>query len=260
VPFHMWTPDVYQGAPTPVTAYMAVVAKVGGFAALFRVFIAAFPSVSADLVPVIATLVVLTLVIGNVAALAQKNIKRMLAYSSISHAGFLMMAFVTYGTQFYTDAVASLLFYLLAFTVTSFGSWGVVIALEKAEGKGLEFEDYAGLGKKYPMLSVAMLIFLLSFAGVPPTLGFAGKFFLFRTVIEAGYTWLAIVGVAMSLVSAFYYLRVVKFMYFEPGDPEVRSEPVLNLVTALATVATIFLFLLSGPLLDWAAKAVLALI
>ncbi len=260
VPFHMWTPDVYQGAPTPVTAYMAVVAKVGGFAALFRVFIVAFPSVSADLVPVIAALVVLTLVIGNVAALAQKNIKRMLAYSSISHAGFLMMAFVTYGTQYYTDAVASLLFYLLAFTITSFGSWGVVIALEKAEGKGLEFEDYAGLGKKYPMLSVAMLIFLLSFAGVPPTLGFAGKFFLFRTVLEAGYAWLAIVGVVMSLVSAFYYLRVVKYMYFEPGDPEVRSEPVLNLVTALATVATIFLFLVSGPLLDWASKAVLSLI
>ena len=128
------------------------------------------------------------------------------------------------------------------------------MALEKAEGKGLEFEDYAGLGKKYPMLSVAMLIFLLSFAGVPPTIGFAGKFFLFRTVLEAGYAWLAIVGVITSLVSAFYYLRVVKFMYFEQGDPEVRSEPVLNLVTALTAVSTIFLFLFSGPMLEWASK------
>jgi NADH-quinone oxidoreductase subunit N len=256
----MWTPDVYQGAPTPVTAYMAVVAKAGGFAALFRVFVVAFPSVSTDLVPVIATLSVLTLVIGNIAALAQKNIKRMFAYSSISHAGFLVMAFVTYGTEFYADAVTSLLFYLLAFTVTSFGSWGVVIALERAEGKGLDFKDYAGLGKKYPMLSVAMLVFLLSFAGVPPTIGFAGKFFLFRTVLEAGYTWLAIVGVLMSLVSAFYYLRVVKFMYFEEGDPQVRTEPVLNLVTALTTVAVIFMLLVSGPILEWASKAVLALI
>jgi NADH-quinone oxidoreductase subunit N len=260
VPFHMWTPDVYQGSPTPVTAYMAVVAKAGGFAALLRVFISAFPSVSADLTPVISTLVVLTLVVGNVAALAQKNIKRMFAYSSISHAGFLMMAFVTYGTELYADAVTSVLFYLLAFTVTSFGSWAVVVALEKGEGKGLDFEDYAGLGKKYPMLSVTMLIFLLSFAGVPPTIGFGGKFFLFRTVLEAGYAWLAIVGVITSLISAFYYLRVVKFMYFERGDPEVRSEPVLNLVTALTAVSTIFLFLFSGPLLEWAAEAVLALI
>jgi NADH-quinone oxidoreductase subunit N len=260
VPFHMWTPDVYQGSPTPVTAYMAAVAKVGGFAALLRVFISAFPSLSTDLVPVISTLVVLTLVVGNLAALAQKNIKRMLAYSSISHAGFLMMAFVTYGTELYADAVTSVLFYLLAFTVTSFGSWAVVIALEQAEGKGLAFEDYAGLGKKYPMLSAAMLIFLLSFAGVPPTLGFGGKFFLFRTVLEGGYTWLAVIGVLASLVSAFYYLRVVKFMYFEQGDPEVRNEPVLNLVTALTVVGTILLFLFSGPLLRWAAEAVMALL
>ena len=260
VPFHMWTPDVYQGAPTPVTAYMAVVAKAGGFAALLRVFISAFPSVSEDLVPVIATLVILTLVVGNLAALAQKNIKRMFAYSSISHAGFIMMAFVTYGTELYAEAVTSVLFYLLAFSVTSFGSWAVVIALEKAEGKGLNYEDYAGLGRKYPVLAAAMLIFLLSFTGVPPTLGFGGKFFLFRTVLEAGFTWLAVIGVLASLVSAYYYLRVVIYMYFHDGDPEVRSEPVLNLVTALTAVGTVFLFLFSGPLLRWAAEAVLALL
>jgi NADH-quinone oxidoreductase subunit N len=261
VPFHMWTPDVYQGAPTPVTAYMAVVAKTGGFAALLRVFISAFPSLSQDLVPVLSTLVILTLVIGNLAALAQKNIKRMFAYSSISHAGFIMMAFVTYGQPgIYADAVTSVLFYLLAFAVTSFGSWAVVVALERAEGKGLNYEDYAGLGKKYPVLSVAMLIFLLSFAGVPPTLGFGGKFFLFRTVLEGGYVGLAIVGVLASLVSAYYYLRVVIFMYFHDGDPEVRSEPVLNLVTALTAVGTVFLFFVSGPILRWAAESILALI
>ncbi|MEJ2756993.1 MAG: NADH-quinone oxidoreductase subunit N, partial [Anaerolineales bacterium] len=196
VPFHMWTPDVYQGSPTSVTAFMAVVAKAGGFAALLRVFIAAFPTLSTDLAPVLSTLVVLTLVVGNLAAIAQKNVKRMLAYSSISHAGFILMAFVTYGNaEVYPDAVAAVLFYLLAFAVTSFGSWAVVIALETAEGKGLELDDYNGLGKKYPMLSVAMLVFMLSFAGVPPTLGFGGKFFLFRTVLEGGYTWLAVIGV-----------------------------------------------------------------
>jgi NADH-quinone oxidoreductase subunit N len=261
VPFHMWTPDVYEGAPTPVTAYMAVVAKAGGFAALLRVFISAFPSVAADLVPVLSALVILTLVVGNLAALAQKNIKRMFAYSSISHAGFIMMAFVTYGQPgLYADAVTSVLFYLLAFAVTSFGSWAVVIALEQAEGKGLNFEDYAGLGRKYPVLSAAMLVFLLSFAGVPPTLGFGGKFFLFRTVLEGGYTGLAIVGVLASLVSAYYYLRVVIFMYFHDGEPQVRSEPALNLVTALTAVGTIFLFLFSGQLLAWASQAVLALL
>ena len=261
VPFHMWTPDVYQGAPTPVTAYMAVVAKAGGFAALLRVFIAAFPSVSEDLVPVLSALVILTLVIGNLAALAQKNIKRMFAYSSISHAGFIMMAFVTYGqADLYADAVTSVLFYLLAFAVTSFGSWAVVVALERAEGKGLNLEDYAGLGKKYPALAVAMLVFLLSFAGVPPTLGFGGKFFLFRTVLEGGYVGLAIIGVLASLVSAYYYLRVVIYMYFHEGEPEVRSEPVLNFVTALTAVGTLFLFFVSGPILKWAAESILALI
>lgn len=261
VPFHMWTPDVYQGAPTPVTAYMAVVAKAGGFAALLRVFIAAFPSVSQDLVPVLSSLVILTLVIGNLAALAQNNIKRMFAYSSISHAGFIMMAFVTYGQpELYDDAVTSVLFYLLAFAVTSFGSWAVVVALEQAEGKGLNFEDYAGLGKKHPVLAAAMLVFLLSFAGVPPTLGFAGKFFLFRTVLEGGFVGLAIVGVLASLVSAYYYLRVVIFMYFHDGDPVVRNEPVLNFVTALTAVGTLFLFFVSGPILRWAAESVLALL
>jgi len=261
VPFHMWTPDVYQGAPTPVTAYMAVVAKAGGFAALLRVFIAAFPSVSEDLVPVLSALVILTLVIGNLAALAQKNIKRMFAYSSISHAGFILMAFVTYGqSDLYADAVTSVLFYLLAFAVTSFGSWAVVVALERAEGKGLNLEDYAGLGKKHPALAVTMLVFLLSFAGVPPTLGFGGKFFLFRTVLEGGFVGLAIVGVLASLVSAYYYLRVVIYMYFHEGDPEVRNEPVLNFVTAVTAVGTLFLFFVSGPILKWAAESILALI
>ena len=260
VPFHMWTPDVYQGAPTPVTAFMAVVAKAGGFAALLRVFISAFPSLSEDLVPVLSTLVILTLLVGNLAAIAQKNVKRMFAYSSISHAGFIMMAFVTYGQEgVYADSVAAVLYYLLAFAVTSFGSWAVVIALEKAEGKGLELEDYAGLGKKYPVLAVAMLVFLLSFAGIPPTIGFGGKFYLFRAVLEGGYVGLAIIGVLASLISAYYYLRVVIYMYFHDGEPEVRSEPVLNAVTALTAVGTLFLFFISGPLLAWAAESVLAL-
>ncbi len=261
VPFHMWTPDVYQGSPTPATAYMAVAAKAGGFAALLRVFVGAFPALSEDLVPVFAGVAVLTLLVGNLAAIAQKNIKRMLAYSSISHAGFILMAFVTYAqAKVYADAVASVLFYLLAFAITSFGSWAVVIALEKAEGKGLELDDYAGLGKKYPMLAASMLVFMLSFAGVPPTMGFAGKFYLFRTVLEGGFVWLAVIGVLASLISAYYYLRVVIYMYFRDGNPEPRRDPALNLVTALTVVGTVFLFFVSGPLLRWAAESVLALL
>jgi NADH-quinone oxidoreductase subunit N len=261
VPFHMWTPDVYQGAPTAVTAYMAVIAKAGGFSALLRIFIVAFPSLGARLEPVIWTVVAVTLVIGNLAAIAQKNIKRMFAYSSISHAGFMLMAFITFSNKgVYPDAVAAVLFYLLAFAVTSFGSWAVVIALEKAEGKGLELDDYAGLGRKYPALAVAMLIFLLSFAGVPPTLGFGGKFYVFRAVLEAGYLWLAVVGVLASLISAYYYLRVVIYMYFKDGEPETHSELTLNLVTLLTALGTVVLFFTAGPILQWAADSVLAIL
>ncbi|MGD8455840.1 MAG: NADH-quinone oxidoreductase subunit N [Anaerolineales bacterium] len=260
VPFHMWTPDVYQGAPTPVTAFMAVGAKVGGFAALLRVFIVAFPALSQDLVPVIGGVATLTLVVGNLVAIAQKNIKRMLAYSSISHVGFILMAFITYGQkEVYFDAVAAVLFYLLAFAVTSFGVWGVVIALERAEGKGLALADYAGLGKKHPGLALAMLVFMLSFTGVPPTLGFAGKFYLFKVVLEGGYVWLAVVGVLTSLISAYYYLRVVIIMYMQDGSPEVQKEPLLNLTTTLAALGTIILFFISGSLFSWAAESVLLL-
>jgi len=260
VPFHMWTPDVYQGAPTPVTAFMAVGAKVGGFAALLRVFIVAFPSLSDDFIPIIWGIAALTLVVGNLIAIAQTNIKRLLAYSSISHAGFILMAFITYGRQsVYEDAVAAVLFYLLAFAVTSFGAWGVVIALERAEGKGLALEDYAGLGRKYPALALAMLVFMLSFTGVPPTLGFAGKFYLFRAVLEGGYVSLAVLGVLTSVISAYYYLRVVIIMYMQEGSPEVHSEPLLNLTTALAALGTVVLFFFSGPLFNWAAESVLLL-
>jgi NADH-quinone oxidoreductase subunit N len=258
VPFHMWTPDVYEGSPTAVTAFMAAGAKIAGFAALLRVFIVALPTISEQIVPVLWALSAITLVVGNVLAIAQSNVKRMLAYSSISHAGFLLMAVVAYGQDAARfDVVASVLFYLLAFLITSFGSWGVVIALEKSAGKGLDFKDYAGLGKKEPVLALAMLIFMLSFTGVPPTLGFAGKFFLFRAVLEGGYIWLAIVGVLTSLVSAYYYLRVVVVMYMQKGNPKVHTERGLQLTTIGAAAATVLLFIFSEPLFNLASQALL---
>ncbi len=258
VPFQMWTPDVYQGAPTGVTAFMAVGAKAAGFAALLRVFVAALPTLYEEIVPILWVMAALTMIIGNIVAIAQSNIKRMLAYSSIAHAGYIFMALVTFGqAEIAQDAVSAALFYLLAYAVTNFGAWGVVIALEKAEGKGLQLDDYAGLGRKYPALAAAMLVFMLSFTGVPPTLGFMGKFYLFRTVLQAGFVWLAIIGVLTSLISAYYYLRVLVIMYMRDGDPEVSSPVLLKLTTGLTAVGTVVLSIISAPLFQWASKAVL---
>ena len=258
VPFHMWTPDVYQGAPTSVTAFMALGAKTAGFAALLRIFVIAFPSVSAQLTPVLLTITIATLLVGNLLAIDQNNVKRMLAYSSISHAGFILMAVVAYGNDAARfDVVASALFYLLAFAFASFGSWAVVIAIEQREGHGLEFKDYAGLGRKQPALAIAMTVFMLSFTGVPPTLGFAAKFFLFRAVLEGGYVGLAIIGVLASLISAYYYLRLVVVMFMQEGDPEVHKDLWLNITAGASAVATIALFIFSEPLFDWASQALL---
>ncbi len=258
VPFHMWTPDVYQGAPTSVTAFMALGAKTAGFAALMRIFLVAFPTVSAQLTPVLIAITIATLLGGNLLAISQNNVKRMLAYSSISHAGFILMAVAAYGNDAARfDVVASALFYLLAFAFASFGSWAVVMALEHKEGKGLEFSDYAGLGSKYPILAAAMTVFMLSFTGVPPTLGFAGKFFLFRAVLEGGYVGLAVVGVLASLISAYYYLRLVVVMYMQKGNPNAHNDPWLTWTAGISALATVVLFIASQPLFAWASQAVL---
>jgi NADH-quinone oxidoreductase subunit N len=260
VPFHMWTPDVYHGAPTPLTAFMAVGAKAAGFAALLRIFLAALPFLAGNFVPVFWILSALTMFAGNLIAIVQDNIKRMLAYSSIAHAGYIMMAVVTFGQEFVSkDAVASSLFYLLAYAVTNFGAWSVVITLERAEGKGLQLEDYYGLGKKYPVLAAAMLVFMLSFIGVPPTIGFMGKFYLFRTVLEGGYTWLAVIGVLTSLLSAYYYLRVVVNMYMREGDPEIAPDRLVQLVSIAGALAVVLLSVFATPLFRWASQAVLNL-
>jgi NADH-quinone oxidoreductase subunit N len=260
VPFHMWTPDVYQGAPTPLTAFMAVGAKAAGFAALLRIFLAALPVLAENFVPIFWILSALTMFAGNLIAIVQGNIKRMLAYSSIAHAGYIMMAVVAFGQELISqDAVASSLFYLLAYAVTNFGAWSVVIALERAEGKGLQLEDYCGLGNKYPVLAAAMLVFMLSFIGVPPTIGFVGKFYLFRTVLEGGYTWLAVIGVLTSLLSAYYYLRVVVNMYMREGDPEIYQDLLVQLVSIVGAVAVILLSIFATPLFRWASQAVLNL-
>ncbi len=260
VPFHMWTPDVYQGAPSAVTAFMAVGAKAAGFAALLRVFMSAFNGLAPDLAPVLWTLSALTMILGNIVAIAQGNIKRLLAYSSIAHAGYILMGVVTLGqAKVSIDAIAATLFYLASYTITSFGAWAVVIALEKTEGRGLALDDYAGLGRKYPAFAAAMTVFMLSFTGVPPTLGFMGKFYLFRAVLEGGFVGLAIIGVLTSLVSAYYYLRVVVVMYMRDGEPQVRNELWLNLTTAVTAIATVVISLFATPLFSWASQGAMYL-
>ena len=260
VPFHMWTPDVYQGAPTAVTAFMASGAKIAGFAALLRVFATAFPSIAVDMTDVLWALSALTMIVGNLIAISQTDIKRMLAYSSIAHAGYILMAFVPYGNPEVRDvSIAAGLFYLVAYAITNFGAWGVVIALEKQEGRGLAIEDYAGLGKKHPALAAAMVIFMLSLIGFPPTLGLVGKFYLFRAVIAGGYTWLAIIGVLTSLISAYYYLRVVITMYMKDGEPVTERETWLGLTTGVTALVTVIVSLMPQSLFAWASEAVLKL-
>ena len=260
VPFHMWTPDVYQGAPSAVTAFMSSGAKIAGFAALLRVFATAFPSIAVDMTSILWVMAALTMVLGNLIAIAQTNIKRLLAYSSIAHAGYILMAFVPYGNaEVRPDAVAAGLFYLVAYAITNFGAWGVVIALEKSEGRGLEINDYAGLARKHPALAAAMTVFMLSLIGLPPTLGLVGKIYLFRAVIEGGFYGLAIIGVLTSLVSAFYYLRVVGIMYIRDGDPQTERESFLDLTTIGTAIATVVISLVPQFLFAWASSAVLKL-
>jgi NADH-quinone oxidoreductase subunit N len=260
VPFHMWTPDVYQGAPSAVVGFMSVGAKIAGVAALLRVFILAYPSLTQDLAPVIWVISAATMILGNVVAIAQTNIKRLLAYSSIASAGYIMMALVPYGQEELTqDVVAAVLFYLLAYAITSFCAWSIVIMLEKTEGRGLELNDYAGLGRKHPVMAAMMTFAMLSFIGVPPTLGFFGKFYLFLPVIEGGYIGLAVIGVLTSLVSAYYYLRVVVIMYMKEGEPEIRRETWIVLTALASGTAVVLLSLFAGPLFTWVSQALLTL-
>lgn len=256
VPFHMWTPDVYHGAPSSVTAFMSIGAKAGGFAALLRVFLAAFPELSSAWAPMAMWIAALTMAWGNIAAIAQRNIKRMLAYSSIAHAGYIMMALpAAADPALAPEALRAALFYLLGYAITNLGAWGVVIAMEKAEGTGLAIEDYAGLSNRRPGFALAMALFMLSLTGMPPTVGFIGKFYIFRAAIDANLIWLALVGVITSLISAYYYLRVIVVMYMRPGEPETRSENWLNATVWLTGIGTIVFGIVPGPLLALASHS-----
>ena len=238
VPFHVWAPDVYQGSPTTVTAFMAVGVKAAAFAAFARVFLHTLGPVHADWQGILWVIAALTMTVGNITALVQHNIKRMLAYSSIAHAGYLLVAMVA-GKDF---GGAALMYYVVAYGLMNMGAFGVMIAVGRKGEPNEDFDDYAGLGFRHPALGMAMTVFMLSLAGVPPLVGFTGKFYIFSAAVQAGCVWLAVIGVLNSVVSAYYYMRVVVNMYMHEGDtiielPSLRPALVaVILVTAIGTV------------------------
>jgi NADH-quinone oxidoreductase subunit N len=254
VPFHMWTPDVYEGAPTPVTALMSTGVKAAGFAALARVFLTALGDLQDSWTPIFWCMAVLTMTVGNVAAITQPNIKRMLAYSSIAHAGYLLISLVAAGPA----GLTGLLFYLLAYAFMNLGAFAVVVALEQREDRHLLLEDYGGLGFRYPLLGMAMALFMFSLSGLPPTAGFMAKFYVFSAAVEQGYIVLAVIGVLNSFISLYYYLRPIVLMYMQEPKADVPALPVNPfLVTALVLtiLGTIQLGLFPSRLLGLAQVA-----
>ena len=232
VPFHMWTPDVYEGAPTAITAFLSTGPKAAGFAALIRILFEALGATQAQWSQVLWVLAAVTMTVGNVMALQQDNIKRMLAYSSIAHAGYILAAVVAGGP----DGLAAVVFYTLAYTLMNFGAFAILILASSAGRERVTFDDYAGFGYVSPMLGIAMLVFMLSLGGIPLTAGFAGKFQIFKTVIDQGFIWLAVIGVLNSVVSIYYYLRMVVMMYMQPATAESiseRSAPSVSLYAAI---------------------------
>jgi NADH-quinone oxidoreductase subunit N len=254
VPFHMWTPDVYEGAPTPVTAFMSVGAKTAGFAALGRVLLLTLPSLGDDWVPVVAALAALTLIVGNLVAIAQNNIKRMLAYSSIAHAGYLLMGVASRNDR----GLAALLFYLYVYAFTNLGAFAVVTMMARREGEDLSFAPYSGLARRQPWVAGAMALFMFSLTGIPPTGGFVAKYYIFWATVEADLAWLAVLGVVTSLVSAFFYLRVVVAMFFQEPSSDVSTRLYPTIATALlvTAAATLVLGLWPDPILDMARDSV----
>jgi NADH-quinone oxidoreductase subunit N len=222
VPFHMWVPDVYQGAPTPITAFISAGPKAAGFAALLRVFLFSFTTIKMDWTMIVWIMSALTMTVGNIIAIAQSDIKRMLAYSSIAHAGYVLVALVAGGET----GISSALFYLLAYTFMNIGAFTVVIALGRKGQENTKLDDYSGLGSKSPLLAILMTVFMLSLAGFPPTAGFMGKFYVFSSAVKSGFLGLVIIGVLNSLVSVYYYLRVVVLMFMHPPKTGTETEKI----------------------------------
>jgi NADH-quinone oxidoreductase subunit N len=248
IPFHVWTPDVYEGAPTAVTAFMAAGVKAAAFAAFARVFMGGLGSVAASWTGLLWALAALTMTVGNVTAVMQRSVKRMLAYSSIAHAGYALIGVVAASRA----GGAALLFYLAVYAVMTLGAFGVVMALGRRGEPNEQLSDWAGVGFRHPVLGLSMSVFMLSLAGIPPTAGFVGKFYLFSAAVDAGYVGLAVIGVLNSLVSVYYYLGVLVPMYMAEGTRTIvppSARPYLLTTILVAVAATLLIGILpAGPM------------
>jgi NADH-quinone oxidoreductase subunit N len=254
VPFHMWTPDVYEGAPTPITAFMAVGVKLGAFAGFVRIFLVGLLPVSGQWSEALWVVAVLTMTTGNVIAVVQTNIKRMLAYSAIAHAGYVLIGMIAASPE----GGAAVLYYLLTYAFTTLGAFGIVVALERRQLAGDLIADYRGLSTRSPALAAAMAVFLLSFTGVPPLAGFMGKFYIFSAALRQGYTYLVVIAVVNSVIAAFYYISVIVAMYMEEGGVEparMTRRPALVAAIGLSAIATVLVGIYPAPYMTAAQNA-----
>jgi NADH-quinone oxidoreductase subunit N len=256
VPFHLWTADVYEGAPTAITAFIATGSKAAAFAALIRVLASSARAPQLDWADLVWVLAVLSMTVGNVIAIAQQNVKRMLAYSSIAHVGYMLIGVVAGGSL----GNGSVLFYLLVYTFTTAGAFGTILLLERDGREAVGLSDYAGLAVRHPLMALALSIFLLSLVGIPPTAGFVGKFYLFGAAVRAGYVWLAVIGALNSAAAAYYYLRVIVYMYMREPETGSATVAVPSFAGSLALIVALWgvvqLGVLPAPFLDLAQAAV----
>jgi NADH-quinone oxidoreductase subunit N len=250
VPFHFWTPDVYQGAPTPITAFISTASKAAGVAVLLRFMLAVFPGVEAYWTAIISALAVGTMTLGNLLALAQSDIKRMLAYSSIAHAGYALIGLVAVSTL----GAASVLFYLMAYVVTNLAAFGVVVLFARSAGSD-DIQAYAGLSRRAPALAIALMVAMLSLAGMPPLAGFVAKVYVFAAAVQSGLIWLAVAGILNSIIGLYYYLTVLKVVYLYRSEDEDKPIAVprgAGVALVACSLAIIVIGTLSAPWLDWA--------
>ncbi len=257
VPFQFWAPDVYEGAPTPITAFISTASKAAGFAVLLRFMLAVFPAIEAEWVTLVAIIATVTMTVGNLLALPQTNIKRLLAYSSIAHAGYALIGLValsSFGT-------ASVIFYLIGYVVTNIAAFAVVILFARSAGSD-EIADYAGLSRRSPGLALVLLIALLSLGGMPPLAGFVAKFYIFAAAVESGWIWLAFVGVLNAIIGLYYYLSILKVVYLyrsEDEDKPIEIPRSYALVLVICVIAILAIGTLSAPWLDWSINSALSL-
>lgn len=259
-PFHAWTPDVYQGAPTPHTAFMATAVKAVSFAAFLRVIATKSLVGSDQLFDMLQWLAVITMIAGNTAAILQNNFKRMIAYSSVAHSGYLLVGVITAGVSDNAAFGASgVIFYLLSYALMTLGAFAIASMLEKSENHIVNVDDLAGLSKQRPMLALCLTVFLLSLAGIPPTMGFFGKLYLFNAAVGEGLLWLAIWGFVSSVIGVYYYLRPVVVMYMKEGNAEIANHS-LNATTVTVVVLALAIVLMgfvSGPIFTAVEKSLL---